>query len=298
MGSQISPAFASAVEEYMRGYIASRNLAERSREEYQTDVVQFLEFVQERGLQQVNEVQPGDIKAYLAEMDGQELRSSSRRRKLTVIRTFFAWLKEVGDIARDPAQAVKLPQRADPKPRVLSQPEYRRLLNSVRLPRDRAIIQLILQTGVLLSELHRLNLSDLNLPDEVAPDSLGTMQIRGSGSRDRVVVLNAKACTALEAWLSIRPVAGTDAVLVSKRLGRLSERQIQNVVGKYLALAGIEGASVHSLRHTFAVHHLAQGTSTDIVQEVLGHESGESTKVYVPLAKRKQAEYLQRNALK
>lgn len=298
MGSQISAVFASAVEQYMRGYIAARNLAERSREEYQTDVIQFLAFVQERGLQQVSEVRASHIKSYLAELDRQKLRSSSRRRKLTVIRTFFAWLKETAKNTHDPARDVRLPQRADPNPRVLSQQEYRRLLKSVVSPRDKAIIQLVLQAGILLSELHRLNLSDLNLPDEIAADSLGTMQIRGSGSRNRVVVLNAKVCSALQSWLRRRPVVESDAVFISKRQSRLSERQIQNVVGKYMALAGIEGASVHSLRHTFAVHHLAQGTETEVVQEVLGHESEESTRVYIPVARRKQAQYLQKNALR
>lgn len=296
MSSKLPPVFAGAVEDYKRGYIASRNLAERSREEYETDVVQFLEFVQERGLQQVSEVAPNHVKAYLAELDRQQLRSSSRRRKLTVIRTFFAWLNEAGQISRDPAKDVRLPQRADPSPRVLSQNEYRRLLNVINNARDRAIIELVLQAGVLLSELHRLSLSDLNLPQKLAKGSLGTMQVRGP--RERVVVLNGRACKALKMWLDERADTAEDAVFLSNRQSRLSERQIQNIVGKYLVLVGIGHASVHTLRHTFAVHHLAQGTDTEIIQEVLGHESEESTKVYIPVAKRKQAQYLQRNALK
>ena len=298
MGSQISPAFASAVEEYKRGYIASRNLAERSREEYETDVVQFLMFVEEEGLQSISEVEEKHIRGYLAELDHHKLKSSSRRRKLTVLRTFFAWLKDEGQIDSNPASKVRLPQRADPSPRVLKRDEYRRLLNTVDSRRDLAIIQLVLQAGVLLSELHRLNLADLNLPERVVSDSLGTVQIRGTGGRERVIVLNAAACDSLTAWLTERGDVETDAVFISRRQTRLSERQIQNIVTKYLSLAGVEGAGVHALRHTFAVHHLAQGTSTDIVQEVLGHESEESTKVYVPVAKRKQAEYLQKNALK
>jgi site-specific recombinase XerD len=297
MSSHISPAFDNAVEEYMRGYVASRNLAVRSRDEYQTDVVQFLAFVQEKGLQQMTDVKASHLKAYLAELDRQRLRSSSRRRKLTVIRTFFAWLKEAGQIVHNPGQSVRLPQRADPQPRVLSQAEYGRLLKSATAPRDRAIIQLVLQTGVLLSELHRLNLSDLNLPERVVNDSLGTIHIRGSGSRARIVVLNARACRALKAWLGERPEVETDAVFLANRQTRLSERQTQNIVRKYLNLAGIQGATVHALRHTFAVHHLAQGTDADVVQEVLGHQSPESTRVYIPIAKQKQAYYLQKHAL-
>jgi site-specific recombinase XerD len=281
----------------MRGYVASRNLAVRSREEYQSDVVQFLEFVQESGLRQVPEVKASHLRAYLAELDRQKLRSSSRRRKLTVIRTFFAWLKEAGQIVHNPGQSVRLPQRADPQPRVLSQAEYGRLLKSATAPRDRAIIQLVLQTGVLLSELHRLNLSDLNLPERLAKDSLGTLHARGNGSRARVVVLNAKTCSALKAWLGERPEVETDAVFLSNRQTGLSERQIQNIVSKHLRLAGIEDATVHSLRHTFTVHYLAQGTDAAVVQEVLGHQSPESTRVYIPIAKQKQAYYLQKHAL-
>lgn len=297
MSSSLSPAFASAVEEYKRGYIASRNLAERSREEYETDVIQFLEFVEALALRDVSRIEAKHVKAYLADLDRRKLRSSSRRRKLTVIRTFFACLKEVGRISHDPAKMVRLPLREDPRPRVLSRNEYRRLLRSVEAPRDRAIIQLVLQAGVLLSELHRLNLSDLNLPEQITKESLGTMKVRGSGSRDRVVVLNAKACGALQSWLQERPTLKTDAVFISNRESRLSERQIQNIASKHLNAAAIEDASVHTVRHTFAVHHLAQGTDTNVIQEVLGLESKDSTRVYIPIAKRKQAQYLQKNAL-
>lgn len=297
MSSKLPPVFASAVEDYKGGYMAFRNLAERSREEYETDVIQFLDFLKGLALRDISIVEARHIKAYLADLDRRNLKSSTRRRKLTVIRTFFAWLKEVGSIPHDPARKVRLLQREDPRPRVLSRKEYQRLLKAVRAPRGRAVIQLVLQAGVLLSELHRLNLSDLNLPEQLAKESLGTMRIRGSGSRDRVVVLNAKACSALKTWLQERPAVKTDAVFISRRERRLSERQIQNIVGKYLDSASIENASVHSLRHTFAVHHLAQGTENDVVQEVLGHESKESTKVYIPIAKRKQAQYLQKHAL-
>lgn len=119
----------------------------------------------------------------------------------------------------------------------------------------------------------------------------------GKGRKERVLVLNYKICEALIAWLVARPEVETDALFVSKKHQRLSKRQIQNVVYKYLERAGIDKACVHTLRHTMATHHYAMGTDILTLKEILGHENLETTTIYITLAKQQQAHYMQKNAL-
>lgn len=297
MTDELSPAFSHILDEYKHGYMAARNLAERSRVDYETDLVQFLAFLQRLYIHDVVEIEAKHVTAYLAELDRQKLKGSSRRRKLTVIRTFFSWLKEAGRISYDPTLHIKSPQGGDKEPRVLTKDEYERVLAQVQQPRDRAIIQLVLQTGVRLSELHRLNLYDLKLPKRITSEAIGEVRITGKGSKERTLILNTKACEALKNWLKVRLDVETNAVFVSNRRQRLSKRQIQYVVDKYLVAAGITDAGVHSLRHTFATHHVTRGTDIVTVHEVLGHESLDTTKIYITLAKKQQAYYLQKNAL-
>ena len=294
---KLIPAFAKALDEYKETYMGARNLAARSRVEYENDILPFLRFLQGLRIRKLNQVASKHIDAYLADLDHRELAGVTRRWKLTVIKTFFAWLKGTDQITVNPAARVIPPHREEKEPRVLSKNEYQRLLATVGKPRDRAIVQLLLQTGVRLSEVRRLTLSDLELPKRVTRKALGTMRILGKGRKTRTVLLNTKACEALDTWLKLRPDVDTDALFVSTHLKPLSGRQIQRLVGKYLRAAGIKGAGVHSLRHTFATHHIEMGTDLVTVQEFLGHSSLDTTKLYVGLVKKRQAQHIQDHAL-
>ena len=219
---QLIPPFREALEAYRVGYMAARNLAARSRKEYQADLGKFLFFLQEIGVESLERVGANHVEAYLADLDRQALAGVTRRRKLVIIRTFFDWLKNNGQLQANPAQKVVPPQREEREPRVLSKEEYQRLLAVVQRPRDRAIIQLLLQTGIRLAEIQRLTQSDLDLPKRVTKDALGTMRILGKGRKTRTVLLNTKACEAPAAWLAVRPDVEPDALFVSSRNQPLS----------------------------------------------------------------------------
>lgn len=294
---QLIQPFQEALDEYKASYMAARNLAARSRKEYSTDIAQFLGFLESLGVRDLKAVGPGHVESFLAKMDQQGLAGVSRRRKLTVVRIFLGWLKSRNQIAGNPAKKVRPPRAEGKEPRVLTKEEYERLLAGVQKPRDRAIVQLLLQTGIRLAEIYRLTLSDLSLPKRVTKDTLGTLRILGKGRKTRTVLLNFKACEAVAAWLDVRPGIGFDALFLSSRQRRLSPRQFQYLVGKYLTKASIKGASVHTLRHTFATHHIEMGTDLVTVQEFLGHKSLDTTKLYIGLAKKRQAQHIQDHAL-
>jgi len=174
------------------------------------------------------------------------------------------------------------------EPRVLSEAEYKALLRACSHEiRDAAIIELLLQTGIRLSELARLIINDLELPARITrdPADVGRLHVIGKGKRDRWIPLNYKACKALKAWLKVRPGVEHDALFVTKFLTPMSPRAFEYVVKKYLDEAGIKNASVHTLRHTFATHHVAKGTDLRTVQEALGHTDLKTTSIYVQLAR-------------
>jgi site-specific recombinase XerD len=294
---QLASGFANILEQYKDGYMAARNLAPRSRVEYKTAVGQFLFYLQSINVTDIKQVEPKHINSFLASLDRQGLAGVTRRKKLIILRTFFSWLRAEGITKTNPAKSAIPPLREDTEPRVLSKGEYQHLLAVVQKPRDRAIIQILLQTGIRLSEIQQLKLSDINIPTRITKDSLGTTQILGKGRKTRTVLLNAKACEALYTWLKERPNLATDAVFLSSRSKPLSSRQFQYLVGKYMMKAGIKAASVHTLRHTFATHHIAMGTDLITVQEFLGHASLDTTKLYIGLAEKRKTQHIQDHAL-
>jgi site-specific recombinase XerD len=193
------------------------------------------------------------------------------------------------------------PSVAKHEPRFLSEAEYQRLLRECsHKPRDAAIIELFLQTGMRLSELARLQLTDIEIPKRITPDpdNMGYVKVRRKGGKIEYIPLNHKACKAVAAYLTVRPdINGETALFLSQFKQQMSTRAIQERITKYLTEAGIQGASVHTLRHTMATHHVAHGTDLKTVQETLGHADLKTTSISVSLAKTAQRKALQEHAL-
>jgi site-specific recombinase XerD len=118
-------------------------------------------------------------------------------------------------------------------------------------PRDAAVIEVLLQTGMRLSELAKLTLDDVEIPKRITrdPDNTGSVRVTRKGRKTQVIPLNYKACQALDAYLKIRPEVDHEALFVTKFKEPMSPRAIQYRVQKYFKEAGIKGAAVHTLRH-------------------------------------------------
>jgi site-specific recombinase XerD len=215
------------------------------------------------------------------------------------MRSFFAFLVEDGRIANSPVRGIPPPKQESAQPRVLSQVEYARLKTAAANdPRGRAIVEVFLQTGIRLSEAARLRVEDVALPEVDGLSSIGSVRVWGKGRKERTITLNSKACAALSAYLLTRSTADRRGPLfISKYGAALTPRSIQRIVAKLTASAGVSGASVHSLRHTFATHMVRKGTNLRVVQEALGHSSLQTTSRYVSLARELMDEQLEANAL-
>lgn len=281
-------------------YMASRNLSARTRVEYKADLTQLTEFLRGRGIGRVEQISLAHLQAFLAHLDARGLTGVTRRRKTASIKALFGFLAASGLIRHNPARELIPPEREYKEPRFLSAQEYRALLRAcAHETRDAAIIELILQTGIRLSEVARLSVYDVELPPRINrdPANTGSLFIQGKGRKQRTLPLNYKACRALKAWLAVRPNIPHPALFVTKFREPMGPRAIQRAVEKYLKEAGIANASVHSLRHTFATHHVARGTDLRTVQEALGHADLKTTSIYVSTAKEAMKRDLQDHAL-
>ena len=290
-----------ALRQYQDLFMASRNLAPRTRKEYTHDIEHLIVFLRDNGgVGDPVAVEKKHLEAYLAFLDQRGFSGNTRRRKVASIRSFFAFLEESRIIRFSPAGKLTAPRREYRQPRVLSEAEYRRLrLACAQETRDAAIVELLLQTGIRLAELAHLSLEDIELPARVARDegSVGNVHILGKGRKDRTVTLNWKVCRALKAYLAVRPEVADGRLFITKFGRGMSPRAIEYILAKYLREAGIPNASVHTIRHTFATHMVRKGTKLDVVRQALGHESLQTTSVYVDLARDVMDRELQMNAL-
>jgi integrase/recombinase XerD len=212
------------------------------------------------------------------------LSHQTRATHLGAVKRFFSFLAKRGVLLRDPARELRLPYVARLPRRPLSQSEARQLVTaSARSPverRDRAILELLYGTGIRRGEFLRLDAMDADLGEE-------TLFIRdGKGRRDRLVPLPGRAKDALDVYLCrARPellkTAGEDALFLTTHGNRMSESLLDLVVRRRARSAGLRRpVSPHVLRHSCATHLLRGGADVRQVQELLGHQSLQTTALY------------------
>jgi integrase/recombinase XerD len=284
-----------ALFDYKTVYMPYRNFAERTREEYLNDLRDFVKFLEERGIGNIQALGLPIIERYIARLEQHAFASRTRKRKVVAIRSFLSFLYQEHYITTNIAKMVILPFVDTTTPYVLTQRECDRLRSACAgNTRDLAIIELLLQTGIKLSELVHLTVDDIELGEK----QNGSIRIRaGRGKKERIIPLNSKATAAISDYLSEKE-GEQNRILFTNRFGEaLGERGIQKMLRKYLKKAGIGHASIQTLRHTFGTHHIAKGTDPKTVQEVLGLKDTRSTNIYQTLAKEIVSRELEEHAL-
>ena len=216
---------------------------------------------------------------------GKLLSLAAREKLIGVAKGFTRFLGQKDYLFNDPGDHLQAPKRGRRLPRsILSPAEMKRLISAPDTRtnqgvRDRVILELLYDTGIRRGEVNRIKLSDLDL-------KAGYIRIHGKGNKDRVVPVSETVCERVENYiLFVRPayIKATDSGhLVLNRLGnRITADGIYVIVKRYGRLAGIkQNVTPHALRHTCATHMLKNGAPVRHLQEMLGHESLESTQIY------------------
>ncbi len=206
---------ASSLARYTDHLATTRQYSERTKREYRDDAANVIQYLEERcHIRTAAAVQRAHLVSFLAQCAGLGHAASTRRRSVAAIRSFFGFLVLERVIARSPAEHLLPPEREERPPRVLSEDEYTRLRDAAAdNPRDAALIELALQTGLRLSEIARLRVADVVLPPPSTAMTIGHVRVLGRATHGRTVTLNARACTALRAYLAERAPSDSPAGL-------------------------------------------------------------------------------------
>ncbi len=244
---------------------------------YRADLEQMVGFLQARNKVLVDQVRPDDLEAFRDTLLSEKYTPKSVSRKLNAVKTFFRWLLAENHIITDPSANVAHPKIETSLPKFLSQLEYRALRDVVRGDtRIAAIVELILQTGVRISEVANLKLE--NVKGETAKVEAYATQ------PERTIPLNSPARDALNGYLVNRPKADSPYVFVSKNGKPLAVRNIRAAIDRYMQRAEIPSYSVNDLRTTFIVENLKAGVDLVLLSQVSGHKRLSTTERYLELA--------------
>jgi integrase/recombinase XerC len=291
-----------ALQDFLRYLKVEKNYSGHTLRNYHSDLRQFVDFLSVRSERQgsaerMDPQQVGhlDVRAYLASLYRRNAKSSVAR-KLSALRSFFAYLLRQGEIKQNPADMVSAPKMGKAIPDFLQVDETFQLMHgpdgdTVLGSRDRAILEVLYSCGLRVSELTALNLDSVDL-------ELGIIRVMGKGSRERVVPVGSKAREALSDYMQRRgELLGMqmvhEALFLNNRGGRLSPRSVARLLKKHVERCNIgRPLSPHGLRHSFATHLLDAGADLRAVQEMLGHVSLSTTQRYTHLSVDKlMAEY-------
>ncbi len=292
---RLSAGTARLLESYLDERGKARNLSAYTLRNYRTDLEHFLYALAGWEVDPL-QVQRTDLRRYLSVLLGVGVANASVRRKVSTIRSFYKWLRQEGKLANDPFFGVTGPKPARRLPDILTSEDIDRMTAAAdgREPaglRDRALLELLYAAGLRVSEVESLDVTELDVRDL-------SVRVQGKGKKERIGVFGEPAATALIRYLHDgRPglVAAKETALFLNRFGgRLTVRSVQTIVRKYATKAGLpEAVHPHLLRHSFATHLLDGGADLRVVQELLGHESPNTTQIYTHVSEAKKRETME-----
>jgi site-specific recombinase XerD len=245
---------------------------------YSKDIEQLVESLEESAKSDVSQIEAADIEKFKEDLKRKRYTSKSISRKINSIKAYFRYLIGEGIIATNPADEVAHPKFDQAPPRILSKVEYRALRDAARADvRMSAVIEVLLQTGMRISELASLELADVDFERNVI--TIQPQDSRGS----RRVPMNAAAKQSIMEYLKLRPRTKEKTLFLTKTCRPFLVRNIRTAIDRYFRLAGIKGAKVNDLRHTFIVEQLKAGTPLVYVSQLVGHKRITTTEKYLKL---------------
>jgi integrase/recombinase XerD len=256
-----------------------KGLSGNSLSAYSADLAKFSFFAGESAAPDTEQ-----LRLYLDHLYSSGLSSRSVARHLTTLRSYYGFLLREGQIATDPTEHLRTPRQWQTIPKFLNLQDIERILQAIETDRptglrDRAMLELLYATGLRVSELCRVGISDLNL-------DLGVLRTMGKGNKQRLVPAGKAAIAAVEEYLRNGRTAllngrSSRYLFVTARGGALTRQGFWKLLAGYGRKAGIfQGLTPHVLRHSFATHLLEGGADLRSVQVMLGHADISTTQIY------------------
>ncbi|MDE7350338.1 MAG: tyrosine recombinase XerD [Muribaculaceae bacterium] len=268
-------------------YLAlERGMSGNTCEAYVSDVCHLLEYLEDEGINPA-ETTEKDLHGFICTLRDIGIGPRSQARILSGIRSYFKFLKLSGVIENNPTDLLESPRLGRHLPEVLSTAEIDMMIDQIpddkeESLRNHAIIETLYGSGLRVSELIDARLSRLSFDD-------GCMIVEGKGSKQRIVPVSPVAMDLIKDYLPQRARLNIksdsqDIIFLNRRGGKMSRVMVFYIIRDLAAAAGIlKTVSPHTLRHSFATHLLEGGASLRVIQELLGHESLETTEIYVHL---------------
>lgn len=257
---------------------------------YRRDLVKFNKFMEDQGITDVSKMNGTNLNSYMLHMEKEHFATSTISRNIATLKAYFGFLYRDGYIINDPTRQLKAPKIEKKVPTILSVEEIEQILNQPSLMtnkgvRDRAMLELLYATGMRVSELVSLKISDVNI--DAAYIHCQDL------NHERVIPFGNVAKNALKTYIEdARPAMlgkEDEEILFTNCNGTPMSRQgFWKLLKKYAKNAGIEvDITPHTLRHSFAAHLVANGADLKSVQEMLGHSDISTTQIYARMNNRR-----------
>ncbi|KRF12274.1 site-specific tyrosine recombinase XerD [Paenibacillus sp. Soil787] len=280
------------LQSFIRFLSVERGLSRNTLESYERDLQQFVEYLQQQGITAWRDSGKTYISGYLSQLKMLGRASATLSRNMVSIRALYQYLVKERIMDSDPSIYVDAPKLEKKLPKVLSIGEVEKLLDApqtelVSGARDKAMLELLYATGIRVSELISLNVTDINL-------QMGFIRCIGKADKERNIPLSSIAIRCLTSYIHnsrmklLKKTTDEEALFIGHLGTRMTRQGFWKILKKYASEMKIANEiTPHALRHSFAAHLIENGADLRSVQEMLGHSDISSTQMYVQVTKLK-----------
>lgn len=277
------------MKQYLDAYISflteERGLSGNTTESYRKDITGFIDFAEQRGVDELTDVNRALLGLYLGSLKQKGRAPSTMMRCTVSLRSFFQYLVRRSVIAQDPSILLETPKPERKIPKALSIEQVDKLLNAPdgsnpHGARDKAMLELLYAAGIRVSELVSLGVHDVNT-------DMKFVRCVGNSGKERILPISPIAARSVRQYLNgmreqlLKADSNEDGLFLNALGTRLTRQGFWKIIKKYGKEAGIaEDITPHTLRHSFAIHMLDNGADLRSVQELLGHSDISTTQMY------------------
>ena len=283
----------SNLRSFLNYLLVDKGLSNNTAKAYEADISSFFQWLDNEDLKYKN-LQEDHINQYISFLFQRKMRSSSVNRKISSIKSFYIFLVKRNFVKNSPLNNLVTPKQEKYLPESMSEAEVDKLLNSPDVSnkienRDKAMIEMLYATGMRISELVNLKMTDVDMKRCV-------VKVFGKGSKERLVPFGETALDSLRSYLNEREQSPSKEIFLSNRGKKMTRVAFWQRVKVYLIRENLKNSiSPHTLRHAFATHLLNRGADLRSVQLLLGHSDLSTTQIYTHIAKQRLSDVLKKH---